>query len=448
VGAGRRPAGGRGALGMRALRWAALVAVAAGSFFGGGWLLRRGLSARAALPAGAAAPNLPPVVGSRLFQDVLRHVRSFAVDSLDEAAIYRLAASGMLDELDDPYAALVSNEPGAAGVPLGLHLDQDDGRVVVVAVRPGSPADSAGVRGGDLVVDVGGTRVEGRSADEVARLLAGPPGGEVSLLLLRSGPRRLRVSVRRGPVPPPPSPRLARADGVAHVRLGALGAAAADRLAALVDSAVALGDRGLILDVRGVAEGELAAAVRAAGLFLPDTALVAQSRGRQAAEVTLIRNPGAGRFPDLPVVVLVDGGTSGPAEVLAGALQDHDRALLVGEPTFGRGGDLSLYPVGDGMSLRLTTAHWLTPLGRIIQRTSRSAPPEGAGAGEPAPRPEFRTAAGRTVVGGGGVVPDRAVSPGDVESPTADLALGLARQLLRQARTTRSLLSQGTGAVP
>lgn len=422
------------------VRWAALLAVALGSFFGGGWLLRRGLMVTSLEEA--PAPELPPVVGSRLFQDVLRHVRSHAVDSLDEAAIYRLAAAGVLDELDDPYAALLSgpHQSAAERPALGLYLDQREGRVVVVAVRPGSPAEAAGVRAGDLVLEVGRVRVDHLRVEEVAALLEAGGGEDASLLVARAGGRRLRISVPRTRVPDLPLPTVVRSDGIAHLKVTSLVPGTVERVALLLDSARGGAFRGLILDLRGVVEGELDQAVAVAGLFLGPNALVVSRRDRRTADSILTRTTLAGPHLDIPMVVLVDRGTSGPAEVVAGALQDNDRALLVGEPTFGRGGELSFYPLSGGLSLRLTTAHWITPSGRLIQRGARPDETEDDAGDNGPPRPEFRTVAGRVVLGGGGVVPDREVPAPDGEAG-GDPAAALARQLLGRARTTRMLLA-------
>jgi carboxyl-terminal processing protease len=422
-----------------------LAVVALATFFGGGWLLRQGLASRAA--AGSAPAEAPPVVGSRLFQDVLRHVRSYAVDSLDEARIYRMAAAGMLDELNDPYAALV---PSGAAVrdwpdpPLGLYLDLLHGAVTVVSVRPGSPAAVAGVRSGDLVHEVDDRSTEGMRPEDLVAPLGGGQGTEVRLRLVRGGVA-IRVTVTRGPVPALPDPALepegeGEGEGVARIRVAGLAGATAGRVAALLDSAVGAGRRAVMLDLRGAVEGRLADAGNLAGLFLPAGAVVVARRGREAHDSTLVKTPIDGRFLDIPMVLLVDRGTAGAAEVVAGALQDHDRALLVGEPTFGRGSDRSLYPLGNGMTLRLTTSHWLTPSGRVIQRDYLNDE-QGADREGGRERPVFRTGGGRRVLGGGGIVPDREIEAPGSEPEGADPAVALARELLTRARSTRMLLS-------
>jgi carboxyl-terminal processing protease len=129
------------------------------------------------------------------------------------------------------------------------------------------------------------------------------------------------------------------------------------------------------------------------------------------------------------MAILVDGGTAGAAEVTAGALQDHDRAAVLGAITFGRGVTQSLFPLGDGASLRLTTALWMTPSGRQIQR-----PPGNAA--DSTPRPKVKSDAGRTLIGGGGIVPDRAV----LDTGSIDQALAAARGILLRARNARAVL--------
>jgi carboxyl-terminal processing protease len=219
-----------------------------------------------------------------------------------------------------------------------------------------------------------------------------------------------------------------------------LGETRAARVAGLVDSAVPAGLRALILDLRGAVEGRLQQAAALAGLFLPAGAVVVARRGREANDSTVLATPSNGPFLDIPMVVLVDRGTAGAAEVVAGALQDHDRALLVGEPTFGRGSEPSLYPLGNGMTLRLTTSHWLTPSGRIIQRGQPTGD-EDADQDGATDRPEFRTGRGRRVLGGGGIVPDREIAATPGERDGSDPAVALARGLLTRARSTRMLLS-------
>ncbi|MEZ4586993.1 MAG: S41 family peptidase [Gemmatimonadales bacterium] len=421
---------------------AGLLLVALASFFGGGWLLRRGLD-RAA--RGRRAPSESPVMGSRLFQEVMRHVRSYAVDSLDEGAIYRLAASGMLDELNDPYAALTTgdDDPNEVGEPpLGMYLDVLEGYVVVVAVRPGSPAAGAGVRSGDVVLSANGSPVAAHGLGDLAKALAHPDAAPTHLRIVRGGGRAIRVTVPAGTVPDLPEPMAtALGEGVVQIRPSDLGRAGLARVATLADSAVRAGARGLVLDLRDLVDGRLEDGVALASVFVPAGTVVAVRRGRQTGDSTPVRTDRDGAVLETPLVVLVDQGTAGAAEVAAGALQDLDRALVVGEPSFGRGSELSVFPLGDGSALRLTTAHWTTPVGRYLQRGLPTGTEDEEEDGESPERPTFRSTGGRELRGGGGVVPDREVARARGEAGGDDAALALARSLLVKAASTEALLA-------
>ncbi len=429
---------------MTRLKMAVAVLIAIGAFFAGGWLLRKGIEA-----APAADPAAVPVPGgTRLFNAVLQTVRNYAVDSLDEAAIYRLAASGVLAELGDPYAALVADRDtvappdqlGAKPV-LGLVLDWADGLVTVVTVVPGSPAATAGVRAGDVVLRVGGTQVAAQRPDEVAELIEEGKDTTVRVRLGReASPTPIWVTIARGPTPDLPVPVLEAAGPTATLlRIHRIDSVAVRVLGAALDSA-GRHPRGLILDLRGAVGGTLADAVAFADLLLAPGQTIVTARGRPGTSATPFVDQRPATVPELPVVVLVDRGTAGAAEVVAGALQDHDRAALLGEATFGRGARLSFFPLGNGSSLRLTTEVWLTPSGRMIQRFLPPPALEGSTDTLPA-RPEFKTDGGRTVLGGGGVVPDREI-PLEVEpSRASDPVLDAARQFLARAADRKSLLA-------
>lgn len=434
---------------MKVLKWVLLLAVAAAAFLVGGWLLRRGVTvARGAAPASADA-----AANNRLFSSVIQTVRTYAVDSLDEASIYRLATSGMLTELGDPYAGLVNDGDttetksriGPAPVQ-GAYLDWLDELIVVVAVVPGSPAAVAGLRSGDAVLRVDRTVIGAQRSDQVARMIDGAPGSTVKLRLGRehaSAP--LVVSLVRGPVPPLSEPVFSVESGIGYLHIsrlddGAVVAAvdAAAKVAALV------GRRGLMLDLRGAASGSLEAAVKIADIFLAEGQTIVTLRGRSGKDSSTIRDRAPATGQDYPMAVLTDRGTGGPAEVVAGALQDHDRAVLVGEETFGRGVRYSFFPLGNGTSLRLTTAVWVTPSGRVIQRLPLPVRPAAAPSDSAPPRPKFKTDLGRVVLGGGGIMPDREI-PAGTEQGGADRVLAAARELLARATSRQSLMASLRG---
>ena len=429
------------------LKWVLMTAVAIGAFFAGGWLLRRGITTMAGAGAPGASTSVPVGSPTRLFSAVLETVRSNAVDSLGESEVYQLATSGVLGELRDPYATLVSaadtsapDRIGAAPVQ-GVYLDRVEDYVEVVAIIPGSPAALAGLRPGDAVLRVGRVPIEHQGADLVAALIGGDSGTSVRVRLGRERQGApLWVTIARGVVPNWPEPRAVAEGSITELRLHRVDQSSIAMTHRVVDSVVAAGGHGVVIDLRGVVEGSLADAVALADGFLDQGKVIVTVRGRPGADSVLFRDQGPTATGELPLVVLVDRATAGAAEVVAAALQDHDRAAIVGETTFGRGGRQSFFPLANGSILRLTTAVWVSPSGRIIQRYPLPSIAPGSADSVP-PRPKFKTDAGRTVRGGGGVVPDREVGVGAEPSRATDPALELARRLLARAKTRRALIA-------
>lgn len=379
----------------------------------------------------------PPGAGSRLFQVVFAQVRAHAVDSLDDEQLYRLAAEGVVEELDDPYAVLSLPGENAAPPedgtpPLGLFLDRRDRAVVVVSLVPGSPADSAGVRSGDRLVGVDTVAIDGSRLVLARRLLDGRPGTPVALRFRRASRPSLVITLKRTPPPRTGAVEaLSLGGGVGQVRVRQFVPGIADTVREAIGALRRQGVRSLVLDLRGAVGGALAEGVAIADLFLGPGQILAVSRARSAAASRRFTDSSASPFDSLPLAVLVSFGTAGAGEVVAGALQDHDRAAVLGAVTFGRGVTQSTFALGGGASLRLTTALWMTPSGRQIQR-----PPQPA-AGDSLPRPEVRSDGGRRLLGGGGIIPDRIVA----ETAGADLALAEARSLLIRAGSARKVLA-------
>ena len=380
---------------------------------------------------GSVAPPPPPVVGHRLFDEVFARVRASLVDPLDDEELYRRAALGVIGELDDPYAYLeLPGEPAlpAADAPLpqGLFLDRREGRAVVVAALPGSPAAAAGLRPGDVLVSVDTALINANRLQTAARLLAGSPGSRVTVRVRRDGNLLARDLVR-GPLPSlAPLEFTDLGGGVARVRLNRIGPGTADSLQRTILAREGQGIRSLVLDLRSTAQGgsDLSAGVRLADLFLDRGTVLAVSRMRHASGNQSLTDSTPSPFAAMPLAVLIDGGTAGAAELLAGTLQDHDRAIVLGQESYGRGATWSRFSLGDGAVLTLTTALWLTPNGRQIQRPLT---PDSAAAGD-AERPRVRSDAGRMLTGGGGIVPDRVIREG-----SDDVVLAEARRILMRA---------------
>jgi len=379
--------------------------------------------------------------GYRVFQSVMAIVARDALDSLSVDQLYENAARGVVDGLDDNYADLLTPEQAArfsrnqlgnryGGV--GLRITQAGGRVSVWRVMPGGPAEAAGIQRGDLLASVDDSSAVHWTIDEASNALTGTPGTVVRATFDR--PRtggQVSVTLTRAIIHNPAVPFTAKLDGdVGYIPLQRFSDRSASDMADAVRTLQQEGAQALVLDLRGNPGGSLDQAVALASLFLDPGEPVVRVLARRdddtlrAVGQTLVR-------PDMPVAILIDGGSASASEIVAGALQDYDRALLVGTTSFGKGLVQGGYSLPDGWVLRVTTAHWYTPSGRLIQRTradSTRAPT--------AERPVFHSTSGRTIYGGGGITPDVTVT-GDTLT-TLEAALG--RLLGQNAQPTNDVL--------
>ncbi len=432
-----------------------IVTVTVLAFASGGWLLQRDTA-----PAGSVYQQ------ARLFEEVLSRVADYYVDSLDERQLYQMAIDGLLDQLHDPYSVFLKRDDfralseatsGNYGG-LGIQIDVRDGWITVVAPLPDTPAERAGIKSGDQIVALDGRATEGWKNDQAVKELRGQPGTPVEL------------KVRRVGTDQPLTFKLTRAmihvhsvylsmmldDRVGYVALSPVSETSAQEL---TDAIVALrkdGMRSLILDMRGNPGGLLDQGIAASDLFLDPGQEVVETRGRAPNSSRVYRDSKPQPWPGMPIVVLVNGGTASAAEIIAGALQDHDRAVLVGTPTFGKGLVQSLWPLSSETALKLTTARWYTPSGRTIQRKSRNEADQEAQVvlaeqGRDTTKPDtshvFRTDGGRTEYGGGGIRPDLFVSTDTLTaSERAFLkALGGKVSLYRDVLSSYSLELKGSG---
>jgi len=382
-----------------------LVAVLA--LASGGWLLQKG---------GTQEQNV--YFQARLFEEVLHHVSDRFVDPQEPAELYRKAIDGLLYELGDPHTTLmtpkdyeqlrVQTEGEYGG--LGIQIDIRDGWVTVIAPLRDTPAERAGLQAGDRIVEVDGESTRGWSVDEAVDRLRGPKGKPVSLRVVRSGVdepipfRIVRDEIRV------PSVALAYMieDGIGYVALSVFSETSTRDLKAAIDDLRAKGMKRLVLDLRNNPGGLLDQGVSVSDLFLEEGKVVVETRSRIPAQNQKFRATGADEYPGMPIVVLVDEGSASASEIVAGALQDHDRAVVLGRTTFGKGSVQTLFPLSGGNHLKLTTARWYTPSGRSIQKPyARGLVSNGAASADStAARPEYRTAGGRVVYGGGGIRPD------------------------------------------
>jgi carboxyl-terminal processing protease len=302
-----------------------------------------------------------------LLTEVLKDITTQYVDEVPESQLIRDALVGLLgalpgdNELLEPPAGPAVDH-GEADV--GLVITRRHGTLTVVAALDGSPARRAGLAAGDRLLKIDGldTTLMGRA--EAAGRLRGEAGTTVTVTVLRAGqgaPADLRLT-RERPAGPAVVTR-ALDDGVRYLRVRRFTPATSAELARAL---TARPGRGLVLDLRDVPDGSVRDAVDLARWFLPPGRLVASRRGRHPDAAREFRTPAGGAPLDVPLAVLVNGGSAAAAEIVAGALQDWHRAVLVGTRTFGEADDESIITLPDGARLRLTTARWATPSGAVI----------------------------------------------------------------------------------
>ncbi|HYC33505.1 MAG TPA: S41 family peptidase [Gemmatimonadales bacterium] len=443
-------------------RWGMIGLVAVISFLSGGWLLQRGTD------AGNVYQQ------ARLFDDVLGHVAAYYVDSLGETNLYQKATKGMLEQLEDPYSVLLAGEDYRALTEqtsgnyagLGIQIDVRNGWITVVAPLPDTPAERAGVETGDQIIEVNGKSTEGWKNDEAVKALRGEAGSKVTILVRRTGiPEPIRYNLVRAQIHIRSVPEGTLFDGgVGYISLNPVSETSADELSREIGAMKAKGMKSMILDLRLNPGGLLDQGVQVSDLFLDAKQEIVATRGRARGSTKEYFDAARQKWPDLPIVVLVNDGTASAAEIIAGALQDHDRAVVVGSPTFGKGLVQTLFPLGEGVALKLTTARWYTPSGRTIQRDVKNEEeqaelaateagdrePGDTVVGSPGPetsdsaikeRPVYHTDSGRAVRGGGGIVPDIVITADTLTEPEREFAkaLGTDLPLYRDALTTLAL---------
>jgi len=434
---------------------AILASLLFGSALGaGGWWMGQG---REELPA--LEPVREPEVGARLFEQVQTLIATRYVDSIPLDSIYRKAIAGLVEELDDPYSSFLteqrmrrlSEQMNGAYVGVGMQLGERDGWATVIEPFPGGPAERAGVQAGDRVVAVEGESTRRLSNDDVIRLIRGAPGSSVSLTFDRIGADRFSVTLSREAVTRRAVPRVTMLrPNVGYVDVNVFGANTASELKEALDSLNRLGARSVLLDLRGNPGGLLEQGVAVAELFLDPDQRIVELRGRPGSAPEVISDREPQWWPRLSVAVLIDGNSASASEIVAGALQDHDRAVIVGRTSFGKGSAQSVFPMTTGGALRLTTARWFTPLGRSISPSVDSITESGARARvvPDTARPRFTTPMGRVVLGGGGIVPDvvagDTAQPAPVQAFVRALGTESARYRDAVARTALTFKQRGT----
>jgi len=334
---------------------AAIVAVS----FGTGWFLGTWSSPRQGLGIVGEAWDV-------IFQDYV------GKDKLDADLLAQGAVRGMVEALDDPYTAYLDviayelslRSLGGKIEGIGAHVSAQDGKVVVIAPIAGSPADKAGIKAGDVILEVDGQSVTGMSLFEVVLIVQGPKGTAVALSVLHEGETEPEViDIIRAEIEVP-SVRFEMMEDIAYINITNFSERTAVELSPVLEE-VTRQASGIILDLRSNPGGLLNTVVGVASFFLEDGVVVDVVDNDGNHDVYEVE---PGRVAtDLPLVVLVDQYSASGSEVLAGALQDYGRAIIAGKKTYGKGSANNMHELKDGSALYITYARWFTPNGRLIE---------------------------------------------------------------------------------
>ncbi|MFI5245416.1 MAG: S41 family peptidase, partial [Gemmatimonadales bacterium] len=312
---------------MTRARALVVTVVLSGAAVAGGWLMHRGLA-----PKVARGGAISEAAGARLFESVLRRVEDSWVDSASAEELYQRATAGLVQQLGDPNTSLLSParltrlkevvSGNYSGV--GMSVDARDGWITVLTPRPGSPAERAGIRAGDRLVEIDGQSMRSWTPEEASNALRGPLGSSIKLVIERGGatiPLRLERSdiyvrtVQRATI---------LDDHSGYAAIASFKDSTSLEVAETVDSLVHAGATSLILDLRNNPGGLLAQGVAVAELFLDPGQKVVSTKGRVTTANASYAASLPQRWPNLPIIVLVNAGTASAAEIVAGALQDHD----------------------------------------------------------------------------------------------------------------------------
>jgi carboxyl-terminal processing protease len=361
----------------------------------------------------------------RLFSQVFDLVATTFVDTVGPGDLYERAARGLLEQINDPYAALYSPKQlqdftastGGRYGGIGMLVEEQEGQTVVSRIFPNTPAAEAGVMEGDRIVAVDSVSTVGWRMAAVTERLKGVPGTSVQVAFSRPNvPASIEMRLTRAVIRIPAVPYALMLDGkIGYIPLNQFNETSAGEVRVAVARLIGEGARGLVLDLRGNGGGIVDQALRISELFLQPEQEIMSTRGRAKPEHFFAREEPL--VPNTPLVVLTDGGTASASEIVAGALQDHDRALVVGTTSFGKGLEQSLYRLDGGYALKLTTAKWFTPSGRSIHRDRVLVdgklvdviPDSMETDSVKSSRPRYHSDAGRTIYGGGGITPDMIV---------------------------------------
>lgn len=318
-----------------------------------------------------------PLDELRIFSEVFAKVKNDYVESIDDRQLIENAIRGMLEGLDphstyldkENYEELQEGTSGEFGG-LGIEVGMEDGFVKVISPIDDTPAQRAGVKAGDLIIRLDEKSVKGMQLNDAVKLMRGKPGSDIVITIVREGEDKPKeITITRDIITVKSVRGKILEPGFAYIRVSNFQTHTAEDLRKSLEKLKKENDtglNGLILDLRNNPGGILNAAVGVSDLFL-DSGLIVYTEGRiKDSQLTFTAKP-TDMLKDAPIIVLVNGGSASASEIVAGALQDHERAIIMGERTFGKGSVQTILPMNEEAALKLTTARYYTPSGRSIQ---------------------------------------------------------------------------------
>ncbi len=337
-----------------------------------------------------------PIEELRSFAEVFGRIKSDYVEPVSDKKLITEAISGMLSGLD-PHSAYLDAEGfkelqvGTQGEfgGLGIEVGMEDGLVKVISPIDDTPAYQAGIKSGDLIIKLDDTLVKGLTLNDAVKRMRGKPGSNIVLTVIRKQePKPLLITITRAVIKVQSVKSKLIDSGYAYVRVAQFQEHTGENLATALEKLFKESNnelKGLVLDLRNDPGGLLTGSVGVSAAFLPKDALVVYTEGRtEDAKMRLNASPsdylrGTGKsdylknlpaiFKTVPMVVLINGGSASASEIVAGALQDHKRAVIMGTQSFGKGSVQTILPMGNNTAIKLTTARYYTPNGRSIQAT-------------------------------------------------------------------------------
>lgn len=320
-------------------------------------------------------PQTLPLEELQMFADVFNQIRQGYVESVPDSELFELAVQGMLSGLDPhsvflkekAYDSLQETTQGEFSG-LGIEIGQDGGYITIIAPIDGSPAEDAGLKAGDVILKIDDESIRDLPVDRSVDLMRGPTGSEVLLTIGRRGiTEPFEVTVIRDIIKVPSVRSRELMEGYLWLRASQFQKDTGQEAIAILETALAGGElKGVVLDLRNNPGGVLGASVDMAGAFL-DGGLVVYTEGRHPQAADSYEATAEDMLKGLPIVVLINGGSASASEIVAGALQDRRRAIIMGTRSFGKGSVQTILPISDTRAVKLTTARYYTPSGRSIQ---------------------------------------------------------------------------------